>query len=140
MNYKQSLYKIVEPIRLNTIKRLNKSKKWKYGYNKENDIAVAFETNRGCPYHCAFCDWGGVSRSKITKLKDAAVKETIEHVLEELEAYANLVSVGSYCIVYDTIIEIMPKNFSFDHPSQIYMHKYFYILLFLIEEVAHQLL
>lgn len=40
MNYKQSLYKIVEPIKTNTLKRLNKSKKWKYGYNKENDIVV----------------------------------------------------------------------------------------------------
>ena len=38
--YKQTLYKVVEPIRSNTIKRLNKSKKWKYGYNKENDIVV----------------------------------------------------------------------------------------------------
>ena len=36
--YKQTLYKVVEPIKSNTIKRLNKSKKWKYGYNKENDI------------------------------------------------------------------------------------------------------
>ena len=38
--YKQTLYKVVEPIKLNTIKRLNKSKKWEYGYNKENDIIV----------------------------------------------------------------------------------------------------
>ncbi len=38
--YQQTLYKVVEPIRLNTIKRLNKSKKWEYGYNKENDIVV----------------------------------------------------------------------------------------------------
>ena len=39
-NYNQTLYKIIEPIKINTIKRLNKSKKWEYGYNKENDIVV----------------------------------------------------------------------------------------------------
>ena len=44
MKYEQSLYKIVEPIRLNTIKRLNKSKKWEYGYNKESDIVVISKT------------------------------------------------------------------------------------------------
>lgn len=32
------------------------------------------------------------------------------HVLSELEAYANLVSKHSYCIVFDTIIENLPKN------------------------------
>ena len=44
MKYEQSLYKIVEPIRLNTIKRLNKSKKWEYGYNKESDVVVISKT------------------------------------------------------------------------------------------------
>ena len=42
--YEQTLIKIVKPIRINTIKRLNKSKKWKYGYNKENDIIVISKT------------------------------------------------------------------------------------------------
>ena len=42
--YKQTLYKVVEPIKSNTIKRLNKSKKWKYGYNKESDIVVISKT------------------------------------------------------------------------------------------------
>ena len=42
--YEQNLYKIIEPIRINTLKRLNKSKKWKYGYNKEHDIVVISKT------------------------------------------------------------------------------------------------
>lgn len=35
---------------------------------------------------------------------------THKHVLEELEAYAPLTSIGSYCVVFDTMIEDMPKN------------------------------
>ena len=34
--YEQTLVKVVEPIKQNTIKRLNKSKKWKYGYRFYN--------------------------------------------------------------------------------------------------------
>lgn len=35
---------------------------------------------------------------------------THEHVLSELEAYAPLTSVGSYCVVFDTLIEDMPQE------------------------------
>ena len=35
---------------------------------------------------------------------------THEHALAELNAYADLVSVGSYCIMFDTVIEDMPPN------------------------------
>ena len=35
---------------------------------------------------------------------------THEHVLAELKAYAPLTSVGSYCVVFDTIVEDMPKD------------------------------
>jgi len=44
--YKQSLYEIIEPIKLNTIKRLNKKKAWEYGYNKENDVVVISKTGQ----------------------------------------------------------------------------------------------
>jgi len=38
--HEQTLFKIVEPIKKTTISRLNKGKKWEYGYNKEHDIVV----------------------------------------------------------------------------------------------------
>lgn len=41
---------------------------------------------------------------------------THEHVLAELEAYANLTSVGSYCVVFDTVIDDMPDNMFPDRP------------------------
>ena len=42
--YEQSLVKIVEPIKKTTITRMNRGKKWKYGYNKEHDIVVISKT------------------------------------------------------------------------------------------------
>lgn len=38
------------------------------------------------------------------------------HVLEELNAYAPMVSKGSYCVVFDTYVEDMPKKFFPDRP------------------------
>jgi hypothetical protein len=42
--YEQNLLQIVEPIKKTTISRLNKGKKWKYGYNKEHDLVVISKT------------------------------------------------------------------------------------------------
>jgi cephalosporin hydroxylase len=41
---------------------------------------------------------------------------THNHVLAELEAYAPLTSVGSYCVVFDTIVEDMPADMFPDRP------------------------
>ena len=41
---------------------------------------------------------------------------THDHVLAELHAYAQLTSVGSYCCVFDTIVEDMPKEMFPDRP------------------------
>ena len=44
--YEQTLYKIIEPIKPKVIKRLNRYKKWEYGYNKEHDIVVISKTGK----------------------------------------------------------------------------------------------
>jgi cephalosporin hydroxylase len=41
---------------------------------------------------------------------------TRAHVLAELEGYAPLVSVGSYCVVFDTVIEDLPAELFGDRP------------------------
>src|SRR3989344_2808972 len=41
---------------------------------------------------------------------------THDHVLGELNAYAPLVTPGSYCVVFDTFVEDMPPKFFADRP------------------------
>jgi hypothetical protein len=40
--------------------------------------AMSLETNRGCPYSCTFCDWGGITYSKVKKFN-------LEKVAAELD-------------------------------------------------------
>lgn len=41
---------------------------------------------------------------------------THDHVLSELEAYAQLVTKDSYCVVFDTMVEDLPKELFNDRP------------------------
>jgi hypothetical protein len=44
--YKQALYKVITPIPTNKLKRLNKSKKWAYGYDKDSDVVIISKTGQ----------------------------------------------------------------------------------------------
>jgi len=46
MSYEQTLVKIIEPVKRTTITRMNRGKKWQYGYNKEHDIIVISKTGK----------------------------------------------------------------------------------------------
>lgn len=48
------------------------------------------ETNRGCPYSCAFCDWGSATNQKIRQF-------SIERVFAELEWFAKHRVAGVMC-------------------------------------------
>lgn len=53
-------------------------------------------------------------QDKVMVLLDS--NHTHEHVLAELEIYAPLVTVGSYVVVYDTVVEYMPPDSFPDRP------------------------
>jgi cephalosporin hydroxylase len=54
------------------------------------------------------------SRRKVMVCLDS--NHTHEHVLAELNAYAELTSIGSYCVVFDTVVEDMPAEISANRP------------------------
>ena len=39
--HEQTLYKVVNPIKPHVVKKINRSKKWEYGYNKEYDVVIS---------------------------------------------------------------------------------------------------
>ena len=49
--------------------------------NSDGELSALFETNRGCPYNCAFCDWGGMTRSKLNRANIEKVKDTISYIM-----------------------------------------------------------
>jgi cephalosporin hydroxylase len=52
--------------------------------------------------------------SRVLVLLDS--NHTHAHVLDELRAYAPLVSQESYCVVFDTLIELLPEDLVGDRP------------------------
>jgi cephalosporin hydroxylase len=57
---------------------------------------------------------GAANYSRVLVCLDS--NHTHDHVLAELQAYAPLVSKGSYCVVFDTVVEDMPKEMFPDRP------------------------
>lgn len=71
-------------------------------------LSVIFETNRGCPYSCAFCDWGSATNSKIKKFDK-------KYVLDEIDAV---------CKLGVTFVMIADANYGMFEDDLIYIKKF----------------
>lgn len=58
----------------------------------------------------------GMARGRKSVLVCLDSNHTHAHVLAELQAYAPLVTVGSYCVVFDTVVEDVPKELAGNRP------------------------
>lgn len=70
--------------------------------NKLNlNLGVVFETNRGCPYGCTFCDWGQATLSKIRQ-------RPLDILKKELELFTELEVSGMF--LADANFGILPRD------------------------------
>ncbi|NKZ03434.1 radical SAM protein [Actinomadura latina] len=64
------------------------------GVYSDEDIAasrtIILETNRGCPYSCSFCYWGGATKSKVRPFPLARVKQEITHIVTHAPPHATI--------------------------------------------------
>lgn len=58
---------------------------WLTGMFEDEDMreVALFETNRGCPYACEFCYWGGAVGQRVTRLTLDRIKEELSYIAEK---------------------------------------------------------
>ena len=64
---------------------------------------VIFETNRGCPYSCAFCYWGGATNSKVRQFP-------LERIAAELDRVIRLAQPGTQLFIADANFGIVARD------------------------------
>jgi radical SAM superfamily enzyme YgiQ (UPF0313 family) len=64
---------------------------------------IVYETNRGCPYRCAFCYWGGATNSKIRQFP-------LERVTAELDRIVQLMRPGATLFIADANFGILGRD------------------------------
>jgi len=51
---------------------------------------IVYETNRGCPYSCAFCYWGGATNAKVRQFPMPRIEAELERIVRTAKQGATL--------------------------------------------------
>src|SRR4051794_3422848 len=51
---------------------------------------IIYETNRGCPYTCAFCFWGGATNTKVRQFSLERVAAELERIVKSAGSHTSL--------------------------------------------------
>lgn len=94
---------------------------------EHGDPYLLYETTRGCPYGCVYCDWGGGTYSKVRKKPLDIIKQELE-ILVKLKPHLLKIADANFGIV-EMDVEIAkhivdlkekygyPKRLAFDAPK-----------------------
>ena len=72
--------------------------------NTDHKWIAMYETDRGCPYMCSYCDWGGATEDKISKFPMDQVKKDILWMGENNIPYVFLCNANFGILKRDTEI------------------------------------
>ena len=75
-------------------------------------LAAVWETNRGCPYSCSYCDWGSATMSKIRRFDMERVEKEIRWIISNdidsiISADANLGILPRDVEIVDIFVDAM---------------------------------
>jgi len=69
--------------------------------NPQEQWIVLWETNRGCPFSCAFCDWGSATQSKVYQFD-------LDRIIKEVDWFAE--NKIEYVFCCDANFGILPRD------------------------------
>lgn len=64
---------------------------------------IVYETNRGCPYRCAFCYWGGATNSKVRQFD-------LDRIFAELDRLIRLMPTDATLFIADANFGILARD------------------------------
>jgi radical SAM superfamily enzyme YgiQ (UPF0313 family) len=74
---------------------------------KDYKLTWTYETQRGCPYHCTFCDWNGGQSNKVQKRKDVSFLDEIDFMAKH--GMYSLYLADANFGMWDVDVEIMKR-------------------------------